>query len=271
LTIRFQEKGKSPDAKFVVPAKKIQVEKPPDSRRARKKANKNIVREMVQNRDIDGLVALCFDDKKTLRLLQRQLYEPDEAKRWGIACFIGELCSRVATRKPGMVSDLLHLLFEACSDSAASNWGAVEAIGSIIAARPDIYGSFTRHLLTYIGDPSSRVQVLWALGTIAGKRPDLVRNTSFYQLVGLLDSPLAEVKGYMVRLLGRLKAREVAGQIRKLQDDATVLTIYENGLPVQTDIATLAKEALQLIETEGEKESERAEERHGDKPGAPGS
>jgi hypothetical protein len=271
LTIRFQEKGKSPDVKFVVPAKKIQVEKPPDSRRARKKANKNIVREMVQNRDIDGLVALCFDDKKTLRLLQRQLYEPDEAKRWGIACFIGELCSRVATRKPGMVSDLLHLLFEACSDSAASNWGAVEAIGSIIAARPDIYGSFTRHLLTYIGDPSSRVQVLWALGTIAGKRPDLVRNTSFYQLVGLLDSPLAEVKGYMVRLLGRLKAREVAGQIRKLQDDAKVLTIYENGLPVQTDIATLAKEALQLIETEGEKESERAEERHGDKPGAPGS
>lgn len=256
LTASTKEKDSSAAAKSFASVKKIQEKSEGQTKREKKKANKNLVRDMVQNRDADGLVALCFDDKKTLRLLQRQLYEPDEAKRWAIASFIGEVCSRVAMRKPGMVSDLLHLLFEACSDSAASNWGAVETIGSIIAARPDIYGSFTRHLLAYIGDPSTRAQVLWALGTIAEKRPDLVRNTSFYQLIGLLDSPVAAVKGYMVRLLGRLQAKEVAGRIRALQDDTTVLIIYENGLPVKTDLGTLAKEAMQLIEAEGEKESE---------------
>lgn len=256
LTASTKDKDSSAAAKSFASVKKIQEKSEGQTKREKKKANKNLVRDMVQNRDADGLVALCFDDKKTLRLLQRQLYEPDEAKRWAIASFIGEVCSRVAMRKPGMVSDLLHLLFEACSDSAASNWGAVESIGSIIAARPDIYGSFTRHLLAYIGDPSTRAQVLWALGTIAEKRPDLVRNTSFYQLIGLLDSPVAAVKGYMVRLLGRLQAKEVAGRIRALQDDTTMLIIYENGLPVKTDLGTLAKEAMQLIEAEGEKESE---------------
>jgi hypothetical protein len=230
---------------------KPQIEEETAPGRQKKKANKNLVRELVQNRDADGLVALCLDDKKTLRLLQRQLYEPDEGKRWAVASFIGEVSSRVAMRKPGMVSDLLHLLFEACSDSASSNWGAVESIGFIIAGRPDIYGSFTRHLLAYIGDPSTRAQVLWALGTIAEKRPDLVRNTSFYQLIGLLDSPVAVVKGYMVRILGRLRAKEMAGRIRELREDTTPLTIYENGLPIQTDLGTLAKEAMQLIE-EGE-------------------
>jgi hypothetical protein len=248
LTARFEGKEKSPAAKPAATARKVQVEKAPDPKRKKRKANKNIVRELVQKRDTDGLVVLCFDDKKTLRLLLRQLYEPDEEKRWAIACLIGEVCSRVATRKPGMVSDMLHLLFEACADSAASSWGAVETIGSIIAERPDIYGSFTRHLLGYIGDPLTRAQVLWALGTIAGKRPDLVRNTSFYQLIGLLDNPDVTVKGYMLRLLGRLKAKEVASKIRMLQEDPTPLTIYENGLPVQTDLGTLAKEALQLIE-----------------------
>ena len=252
LTASFEKKEKSSAAKSGASARKVQVEKAPDPKREKKKANKHLVREMVQNRDADGLVALCFDDKKTLRLLLRQLYEPDEEKLWATARLIGEVCSRVATRKPGMVSDLLHLLFEACADSASSNWGAVETIGSIIAERPDIYGSFTRHLLAYIGDPSSRAQVLWALGSIAEKRPDLVRNTSFYQLIGLLDSPLALVKGYMLRLLGRLKAKEVASQIRMMQEDTTPLIIYENGLPVQTDIGTLAKEALQLIDMEGE-------------------
>ena len=248
LTGRFNEKGKPPAVKPGVTRAKIKVEEQPDPKRPRKKANKVLVREMVQNRDADGLVALCFDDKKTLRLLQRQLYEPDEAKRWAVASFIGEVCSRVATRKPGMVSDLLHLLFEACSDSASSNWGAVESIGFIIAGRPDIYGSFTRYLLSYIGDPSTRVQVLWALGAIADKRPDLVRNTSFYQLIGLLDSPVASVKGHMLRILGRLKANEVAGKIRILQEDMTPVTIYENGLPVQTSIGALAREAMKLIE-----------------------
>ena len=248
LGARVKEKGKFPAAASAAAGGKSTAEEAPETRREKRKANKNLVRELVQNRDADGLVALCFDDKKTLRLLQRQLYEPDEEKRWAIAGFIGEVCSRVAMRKPGMVSDLLHLLFEACSDSAASNWGAVESIGSIISARPDIYGSFTRHLLAYIGDPSTRVQVLWALGTIADKRPDLVRNTSFYQLIGLIDSPVVAVKGYMVRLLGRLKAKEVAGKIRMLQEDATPLTIFENGRPLQTDIGSLAKEAMQLIE-----------------------
>jgi len=252
LTTRFKENEKSPAAKSAASAHKVQVEPAPDPQRIKKKANNNLVREMVQNRDADGLVALCFDDKKTLRLLLRQLYEPDEEKLWATARLIGEVCSRVATLKPGMVSDLLHLLFEACADSASSNWGAVETIGSIIAARPDIYGSFTRHLLAYIGDPSSRAQVLWALGAIAERRPDLVRNTSFYQLIGLLDSPLALVKGYMLRLLGRLKAKEVASQIRMMQEDTTPLIIYENGLPVQTDVGTLAKEAVQLIDMEGE-------------------
>jgi hypothetical protein len=255
LTARTKEIESSSAAKPSASVKKIQNEKERETKREKKKANKHLIRDMVQNRDADGLVALCLDDKKTLRLLQRQLYEPDEAKRWAIASFIGEVCSRVAMHKPGMVSDLLHLLFEACSDSASSNWGAVESIGSIIAARPDIYGSFTRHLLAYIGDPSTRAQVLWALGTIAEKRPDLVRNTSFYQLIGLLDSPVTAVKGYMVRLLGRLQAKEVAGRIRVLQDDISVLTIYENGLPVKTDLGTLAKEAMQLIEAEGEKYS----------------
>ena len=248
LADSFEEKGRKVSAKTTDFQQAVQIEPALDPKRIKKKANKNLVKEMVQNKDADGLVALSFDDKKTLRLLQRQVYEPDEEKRWAIARLIGEVCSRVATRKPGMVSDLLHLLFEACSDSAASSWGAVESIGNIIACRPDIYGSFTRHLLAYVGDPSTRTQVLWALGTIAEKRPDLIRNTSFYQLIGLLDDPDVEVKGHMLRLLGRLQAKEVEGKIRMLQEEITVLTIYENGLPVQTDIGTLAKEALQLIE-----------------------
>jgi hypothetical protein len=234
------------------PAAAKNIEASPDPKRVKKKAKKALVKELVDKRDADGLVSLCFDDKKTLRMMNRFLYEPDEEKRWKIISLIGEVCSRVATRKPGMVSDFLHILFESCSDSAASNWGAVETIGTVIASRPDIYGSFTRHLLSYIGDPSTQVEVLWALGSIAETRPDLIRNTPFYQLIGLLNSPDPVVQAHMLRLLGRLQANEVAGRIKSLQEERAVVTIYENGLPVKTDIGSLAKEAMELITEQGE-------------------
>lgn len=235
-----------------LPAAAKKIEASPDPKRVKKKAKKALVLELVDKRDADGLVSLCFDDKKTLRMMNRFLYEPDDEKRWRIISLIGEVCSRVATRKPGMVSDFLHILFEACSDSAASSWGAVETIGTVIAGRPDIYGSFTRHLLSYIGDPSTQVHVLWALGSIAENRPDMVRNTPFYQLFGLLNSPESDVQAHMLRLLGRLRATEAAEHIKALENNTDPVTIYENGLPIKTDIGSLAKEAMELITKKGE-------------------
>ncbi len=227
-----------------------------DPKRKKKKATKLKVKELVEAGDIDGLVELGFDDKKTMHFMQRLLFEPDEAKRWRIAHLIGEVCGRLSLRKPGMVSALLHRLFEACSDSAAANWGALETIGSIIAARPDMLGPFTRHILNYGGDGSMRVQVIWALGTIAKERPDLIRATSFYKLFGLLNSPDHLLRGHMLRLLGRIGAREMKSQIEKMQNEIEPVIIFEQGLPVKTDIGKLAKEALDLIGEKGEQNIE---------------
>ena len=162
--ITRQDQKSAVAAQQAQPAPPVQIEAAPDPKRVRKKAKKALVKELVDKRDTDGLVALCFDDKKTLRLMQRFLYEPDDEKRWRVISLIGEVCSRVATRKPGMVSDFLHILFETCSDSSAANWGAIETIGTVIAGRPDIYGSFARHLLSYVGARSNQVRLRAGFG-----------------------------------------------------------------------------------------------------------
>ncbi|MDH5299462.1 MAG: PBS lyase, partial [Desulfobulbaceae bacterium] len=158
------------------------VEPNRDPKRMRKRASKEMVRALVMARDIDGLVDILFDDIRTLRFLQRLLYDPSEDNRWLTAHMTGLACARLATRQPGQVSDLLHRLFEACADSAATNWGLVETVGSVIAARPDIFGAFARHLLLYTRHESTRVQTVWALAEIAVTRPDLIRSIPFYSL-----------------------------------------------------------------------------------------
>ncbi len=228
------------ESEFVIPP----MEPARDPKRKKKKAVKSQIRDFVYSGDIDALVDYSFDDAATIRYMQRLLYDPDESKRWYCAYIIGQVCARLATRKPGMVSDLLHRMYESCTDSASTHWGLIEAIGSIIAARADIFGGFARHLLMYRNVPSSRVQVLWALGTIAEKSPEIVRNTPIYSVFPYVDNPEPITRAHAIRLFGRIKANELKNDIEKYKDDANLVTIYENGLPQIVSVGDIAQKAL---------------------------
>ncbi len=221
-----------------------------DPNRVKKKADKKLVRQLAQHADIDALVDLYRDDSKTLRFLQRLLYEPQADARYRIAWIIGQVCGRIATQNPGTVADLMHRLFEACADSAASSWGMVETIGSIIAVRPDIYGAFTRHLFNFMGDPGTREAVLWGLGEIAAIRPDLIRKTPFYSLFPVLTHSDPVMRGLTLRLLGRIKAQEAGFQILALQNDPSPVAIFEQGSFVTTTVAELSAQATRNIHKE---------------------
>ncbi len=212
------------------------------------KANKRKVKKYVADGDVDALVRLCLCDKKTLRLMQRLLYDPDEDQRWRTAWIIGLVCNRVASRDPGSVSELLHRLFEACSDSAATPWGMVETIGFIVAGRPDIFGAFTRYLLNYVADDSTRNQAVWALAEVAATRPDLVRNTPFYSLFHFLKHPDTQVRGQMARLLGNLRAKEAVMQLMERGGDNGVFYYYADGAMCEMTVADAAREAIAKIQ-----------------------
>ncbi|MCB2180586.1 MAG: PBS lyase [Desulfobulbaceae bacterium] len=231
-------------SKFIAP----EMEPARDPKRQKKRASKQEIKKLVLAGDIDSLVDFAFDDLKTLRFMQRLLYDPLEDNRWLCAYIIGQVCARLATRKPGAVSDMLHRMYEACTDSAATHWGLIETIGSIIAARPDIYGGFSRHLLMYRAVPSSRVQVLWAMGSIAEMSPETVRNTPIYSVFNYIDHPDSFTRGHAIRLFGRIKTVELKSEIEKQIDDEAGLTVYEHGKPVQTTVGALAREALKLIQ-----------------------
>ncbi len=218
-----------------------------DPKRKKVKVNKKLVLEARNTGDIDTLVSLCYDNRKTLRLLQRLLYDVDEARRWETAWIIGRTCSVIADKMPGQVSELIHRLFEACSDSAAAPWGMIETLGEVIAGRPDIFGAFTRHLLNYMGDESTQVQVVWALSKIAEKRPDLIRETPFFNLFHFLKHPNAAMRGHVVQLLGRIRANEVSMQLMELSNDQEELIIWEEGKAVTHTVSELVQIALQQI------------------------
>ena len=227
--------------------RKVEIEPAPDEKRVRRKANKKLVAELVDAADIDALVSLCFDDRKTLRLMQRLIYDPRPERRWYVAWIMGTVCARSSTREPGPVSELLHRMFEACSDSAATHWGMIETIGYVISLRPDIFGAFTRYLFNYLGEESSRDATLWALAEIAVDRPDLVRDLPFYRLLPLLQHPSAETRGHTARLMGLIKATEASVQMLQLAGDNETFTYCVKGRMISSTVGEMAAMALGAI------------------------
>lgn len=238
---------KDPRKGAVIP----EVEPLPDPSTPKRRTSKREVKKLAGAGDIDTLVSLTFDDKRTLRYLQRLLYQPDAAGRYWIAWVLGQVCTRVATREPGLVADLLHRLFEACNDSAAMPWGMVEAIGSIISSRPDLFGAFTRHMLNFMGDDATREAAAWGLAEIAASRSDLIRKTPFYSLFHFLEHENPLVRALMVMMLGRIKASEAIFQIMNLQQDDSEVAVYIQGRPESTTVSVLAVEAVRLINEAG--------------------
>ncbi len=229
-------------------ANPVPLEPVPDAGAVPEKANKRAVKKYVAEEDIDSLVRLCLNDKKTLRLMQRLLYDPNEESRWRMAWLIGAVCKRVASRDPGSVSELLQRFFEACSDSAATHWGMVETIGFVIAGRPDIFGAFTRYLLNHVAEDSTRNQAIWALAEIAKKRPDLVRNTPFYSLFHFLKHPDKQIRGQMARLLGNIQAKEATMQLMERGGDDEIFCYYADGSMCEMSVADAAREAIAKIQ-----------------------
>ncbi|MEE4313898.1 MAG: PBS lyase [Desulfofustis sp.] len=250
LKQREESKGRTASAAsgFVPP----NPEPAPRQQGPRRRADKKMVRQLTEAGDEDGMVALCLDDRKALRLLQRLLYDPDSEQRWRIAQLIGRVCSRVATRDPGQVSELLHRLLSAGFDSAATPWGMIETVGAVISGRPDIFGAFTQYIPGFVGNDSTRSQAIWALAEIAAKRPDLVKKTPYYGLFPLLGHEQAEVRGQAARLLGRLGATEATVQLLGLHEDHAELVIWQDGNPQRTTVAEQAAAALNTIQQKKE-------------------
>jgi HEAT repeat protein len=186
---------------------------------------------------------MAAQDKRLLRDLKRMLYSADKLLRWRAAEALGEVSTVIAQKDPGAISKLLQGLFTSVSDTAASSWGSVDAIGEIIGSLPDHFAGLIPQLVQLSRDHSLLPEVLRAMGKIGETRPDLLRRFS-YSMIPLLRDSDSEVRGYAAILLGHLKAYEAKEDLIKLKEDITAIEIYRTGQLEKTTLARIATESL---------------------------
>ncbi len=208
--------------------------------------SKKAVERMVQEYDLEPLLKAAGQDRKIIRNLQRLLYSPDKLFRYRASDVMGKVSAVIAREDPGTISRLLQKLFAALSDTAASSWGSLDAIGDIVKNCPEYFAGYTPQIFQYAGDRELLPDVLRTLGKIGEMRPDILRKKAFH-FVPLLQDPDPEIRGYAALLLGNLGAKEAAEDLERLSADPESMEIYSGGVLETRTIAQLAAEALQKL------------------------
>jgi hypothetical protein len=210
--------------------------------RSGKSFSKQEVEAMVRDYNLTPLIEVAGTDPKIERNLMRLLYSPDVQFRNRAAEALGCVAASIAVDRPASISKLLQRLFTAISDTAASSWGAFEAIGEIIRHKLDLFAGYIPELYQFLGDETRKAITLRTLGNIARERPDLLRRYTLHFIPYLKDDDPA-VRGYAARLLGNLGATEIKKDLEQLQTESAEIELYEQGVIQRKTVGQVATEA----------------------------
>jgi HEAT repeat protein len=214
--------------------------------REKRSFTKKDVEALVRAYDVESLLSMAERDIRILPALRRLLYSVDSLLRWRTADILGKVSAFIASRDPGAVSKLLRGLFTSIVDTAASSWGAVDAIGEIITNRPELFAGYLPQLIQLTRDQALLVEVLRALGNIAETNPHLMQRSTF-RLIPLLSDPDPETRAYAAILLANLGAHEVKEDLARLKQDKATIEIYRDGALVKKTIGEIAAESLEKL------------------------
>jgi len=220
--------------------------KPLNNHTRKNPLSKKEIEGLVKDFRVDSVVSVAGEDKRIIKNLQRLLYSGDDLFRKRAAEILGHVSGVIAESNPGSISRLLQTLFYGITDTAASSWGALEAIGEIIGNKTELFAGYIPQLYQFLTNESLRAQVLQSIGRIAKSRPDLIRKVTFRFIPYLGDSD-PKARGYAAWLMGNLSAAEAQVDLEKLRGDPHEIHIYENGEMEKKTVGQVASEALGKI------------------------
>jgi hypothetical protein len=231
--------------RLIEKSRKPSKEKSPEKKDT-KALSKRQVEELIKDFRISDLLDQAGQNTKILRYIQRLLYsvEPIISRRAAEA--LGMVSAVIAKNDPNLISRQLQGLLTAITDTAASSWGYIGAIGEIIRYNPTQFAGYLPELYRLMRDRALLPEALFALGRIAEKKPDTLRSKAFY-FIPLLQETEPKILAYTVILLGNLKAEESLGDLMKLFDNNESIDLYKDGDLIGITIGELASVAVERI------------------------
>jgi hypothetical protein len=221
---------------------------------------KRLLRSVLASPDFEKtLKGLDIPPQKIISPLLCFLYETDELIRWRAVRGVGITVSALAEEDLEAARIIMRRFIWSLNDeSGGIGWGAPEAMGEIMAENGTLAGEYHRILVSYIDENGNPLEndelergVMWAIGRLARKRPELFREKT-RPILAQLNSADPAKRGLALRTLlllreGGLDLGRLAPLLEPLLEDQTRIRIFEDGVFVEYKTCRLASELLDRL------------------------
>jgi hypothetical protein len=197
------------------------------------------------------------------RLPCRQVVNPlfsflqsgNEKLKWGAVKAMGVVVSQLADRDMEAARVMMRrLMWNLNDESGGIGWGSPEAMGEILATHSGLAHEYAHILLSYAREDGNYLEheglqrgLLWGIGRLSEKRPELVRGAVVF-LLPYLASQDGMIRGLSARIMGLLQAKEAQPMLRRLTEDESALIIMVKNHLTTRRVKDLAEEALRSID-----------------------
>ncbi len=183
------------------------------------------------------------------------LFRTEELIKWHAVTVIGQVMNDLAGHDPEAARVFMRrLLWSMNEESGGIGWGIPEAMGEIMAVNEQLAGEYTNMLVSYMREenylelPAMQRCLLWGVARLAQVRPALLLSyDADGYLADYLESRDRVVVGLAARAFGFLKVKDAIPHLQLLIDDDLALRIYEDNRFIDTTLALVARQALDLI------------------------
>lgn len=209
------------------------------------------LRKVLQTGDDRELMEYARGQLRSLSYLTALTYDPDPDLVWAAIRALGLVAAELADRDPEFVRGHLRRLVWLLNDeSGGIGWRAPEALGVILAGRPDCFADFIPILVSLLdmeAEDATRFQAgyLWAIGRLAQSAPEPAY-LALPRVLEVLGEPDPQLQGLALWCLGQFPALPglPRQQISVLEQDPRVVKIYTGAGWMTSSLAELARAVL---------------------------
>ena len=195
-----------------------------------------------------------FPPRQIINPLFSFIQSGNEKVKWGAVKVAGLVVSQLADSDLEAARVIMRrLMWNLNDESGGIGWGSPEVMGEILAAHNGLAQEYAHILLSYAREEGNYLELealqrglLWGIGRLAEKRPDLVRGASA-SLLPHLESQDEVIRGLAARIMGLLQVKDALPGLRNLTQDDSSFVIMIGGNLTTVRVKDLAEEALRSI------------------------
>ena len=171
--------------------------------------------------------------------------------KWRAVGAIGKVVKNMAEEDMETARVIMRrMIWNLNDESGGIGWGMPEAMGEVMAQHQGLAGEYAMILKSYIREDGNFLEheplqrgVLWGLGRLAQKRPELLED-AIPHIHPFLSSEAPPLRGLAAWIMGLLGSSQDNGSLAELETDDTEITLYLNGTERNFRISELARKAL---------------------------